>query len=97
MLPLAAIAVGLVSVVVLTRRTWDKELLPPTQGVLTFPPVSAGRPARHPRLELEFHAHRHWGWKRISFVNGLGAGWSLHLGFGAGCLCVDFYRRGRRP
>ncbi len=24
-------------------------------------------------------------------------GQALHLGFGRGCLCIDYYRRGRRP
>jgi hypothetical protein len=64
------------------------------QQVLSMQPAGT---ARHPRVELEFHAHRHWGVKRLSFVNGSSRGWSLHLGFGAGCLCVDFYRQGRRP
>jgi hypothetical protein len=64
--------------------------------IATLAPGPAGV-ARHPRVELEFHAHRHWGPKRIAFLNGSGRGIAWHLGFGATCLCVDFYKQGRRP
>ncbi len=75
-------------------RSWDKELLPPREAVVTLPPAAHGR---HPRLELEFHQHRLLGFRLRRFGRGSLAGWSLHLGLGFTCLCVDWYRRGRRP
>ncbi len=75
-------------------RGWDKAVLPPPEATVTLPP--AGR-SRHPRLELEFHHHRLLGVRLRRFARGAHAGWSLHLGCGFGCLCVDWYRRGRRP
>jgi hypothetical protein len=96
MFGLVAIAIGFVAVVVLTHRTWDKSTTESPQ-VLAFPPLYRGRPAKHRRFELELHEHRHWGLRRMSFVNGLGAGTSYHLGFGLRCLCIDVFARGRRP
>lgn len=78
-------------------RAVEKPLLRPPEAVLQLGPNTLTRPARHPRLELEFHAHRHLGLKRRHFASGFGAGWSLHVGLGVTCLCVDFFRRGRRP
>ena len=75
-------------------KTWDKEIAPPEKVVDLTARIAA---RRHPRLELEFHDHRHWGFKRKRFERGAFAGWALHVGFGVGCLCVDLYRRGRRP
>jgi hypothetical protein len=91
-------AIGVVAVacvIAATRRSWDKVELPylaPPTRVLSQLPT-----ARHPRVELEFHRHAHWGVHRERIACGAHRGWALHLGFGWGCLCIDFYRNGRRP
>ncbi len=83
-------------------RIWRANLeargqLPEPEPMLAFPPAITPPRARHPRVELEFHAHRHWGVRRERFPNGTFAGWAVHIGFGVGCICIDFFRRGRRP
>jgi hypothetical protein len=79
-----------------TRRSWDKtRILPLATSVVDLSAYAASK--RHARIEFEVHAHRHWGWKRHRFTRGALTGWALHIGFGRACLCVDFYRRGRRP
>jgi hypothetical protein len=93
----AAITIGFVAVVVLTRRTWDKTLERESPQTLAFPPLYRGRPAKHRRVELEFHDHRHWGVKWQPFANPLGAGLAVHVGIGRTCLCIDVFARGRRP
>lgn len=80
-----------------TRRGWKTPpvLLPPPTSMVDLTSYAASR--RHARVELEVHAHRHWGVKRYRFNRGALSGWALHLGFGRDCLCIDWYRRGRRP
>ncbi len=97
---IAELTIGVVGIFAVTwwatKRSWDKtSVLPPATSVVDLTARAASK--RHARLEFEFHAHRHWGVKRHRFTRGVLSGWALHIGFGRGCLCVDYYRRGRRP
>lgn len=71
-------------------------VLPARVPPATLPLPRAGR-SRHPRLELELHDHAHVGLQRTVLRAGDHAGWTVHVGLGRRCLCVDFYRHGRRP